>query len=69
MSLEEIAEKIAPKASHKKSIIVSWIAYWPVSLAATLLNDPFRRFFEAIYESVSGYYEKITISYKKDLLK
>jgi len=68
-TLETIVEKIAPQAVYKKSIITSWIAYWPISLLATLLNDPFRKFFEGIYDAISGYYEKITISHKKDLLK
>jgi len=65
-TFEKIADKISPLASHKKSIITSWISYWPVSLAGTLLNNPFRQFFEWIYSNLSGYYDKITNKYKKD---
>ena len=56
---EEIVRKVIPLASTKKSLIVSWISYWPMSLGATLLNNPFRRFFEWIYSLVSGIYDKM----------
>jgi len=68
-TLESIVEEIKPEASDKKSLIVSWIAYWPISVLATLLNDPFRRFFEWVYENISGLYDKITESYKNKALK
>jgi hypothetical protein len=67
-SLEDVANKISPIASKKKSVITSWISYWPVSVAATLLNNPFRRFFEWVYDNISGYYDKITAANKKQLL-
>lgn len=65
-SLEEISMKITPIASKKKSVITAWISYWPVSVTATLLNNPFRHFFEWIYNNLAGYYDKITNRYKKD---
>jgi hypothetical protein len=58
-SPEEVVSKIIPKAITKKSLIVSWISYWPMSLGATLLNNPFRRFFEWIYSLVVGIYDKM----------
>lgn len=67
-TLEQIIEKISPIASEKKSVITSWISYWPVSLMATLLNNPFRKFFEWVYDNLSGYYDKITKSQKQTLL-
>lgn len=67
-SLEETVKRIAPLASKKKSVITAWISYWPVSIAATLLNNPFRQFFEWIYSNLSGYYDKITNRYQKDAL-
>ena len=66
--LEEIAVKVTPLASKKKSIITSWISYWPVSLAGTLLNNPFRQFFEWIYDNISGIYDKISKRYQNELL-
>ena len=65
-TLEEMAIKITPMASRKKSVITAWISYWPVSVAGTLLNNPFRQFFEWIYGNLSGYYDKITKRYQKD---
>lgn len=67
-SLAETVKRIAPLASKKKSVITAWISYWPVSIAATLLNNPFRQFFEWIYSNLSGYYDKITNRYQKDAL-
>jgi hypothetical protein len=65
---EEVVAKIIPQASEKKSLITSWISYWPASLGATLLNNPFRRFFEWIYSLVSGIYDKIGSSAAKDMV-
>lgn len=59
---EVIALKVIPQAKEKKSLIVSWISYWPMSFGATLLNNPVRRFFEWIYSLVSGIYDKIGAS-------
>jgi hypothetical protein len=56
---EQVVAKIIPKANSKKSLIVSWISYWPMSLGATLLNNPFRKFFEWIYSLVAGIYDKM----------
>ena len=44
------------------------ISYWAVSLAATLLNNPFRQFFEWIYDNISGIYDKISKRYQNELL-
>ena len=67
-SPEEIVKKIIPQAGEKKSLIVSWISYWPLSLAATLLNNPFRKFFEWIYSLVSGIYDKMGASEAKKMM-
>jgi len=66
--LEDIINKISPIASRKKGVITSWVSYWPISLSATLLNNPFRHFFEWLYENISGLYERITNANKKSLL-
>lgn len=68
-SIEEVIEKITPIGLEHKAKIVSWISYWPLSLIGTLLNDPFRRFFEWIYESVSGVYDKITQAQKSKYIQ
>lgn len=66
---EDIVRKITPFASKKKTLITSWIAYWPMSLAATMLNNPFRRFFEWIYSLVSGIYDRIAGGLAKNAMK
>lgn len=56
---EKVGENMIPKANEKKSLIVSWISYWPMSVGATLLNNPFRRLFEWVYGMVSGIYDRM----------
>ncbi len=65
---EQIVKKIIPLANTKKTLIVSWISYWPMSLGATLLNNPFRKFFEFIYSLVSGIYDKMGSSAAENLM-
>lgn len=67
-SYEELLEKSIPEASEKKGMIISWISYFPLNILSTVLNNPLRRFFEWVYESVSGIYDKITSSSKKRVL-
>jgi hypothetical protein len=67
-TLEDFVSKVTPIASKKKTLITSWISYWPISLSATLLNNPFRQFFSWIYDNLSGYYDKMTNKYKQDIL-
>jgi hypothetical protein len=67
-TLGDIIKKVTPVASEKKTIITAWISYWPMSLVGTLLNNPFRNFFEWVYDNLSGYYDKITNKYKQDIL-
>ena len=68
-SEKKVIQEITPKGIDNKAKIVSWIGYWPLSLIGTLLNDPFRRFFEWIYESVSGVYDKITTRQKNKYIQ
>ncbi len=56
---ETITKKIMPLGLDNKSLIMSWISYWPLSLLGTLLNNPFRRFFSWVYNKVSGFYDLI----------
>jgi hypothetical protein len=67
-TFETIILKINPVGLENKGLITSWIMYWPLSLLGTLLNNPFRRFFAYVYESVSGLYDKISDKHKKNAL-
>lgn len=67
-SMSELTIKMLPLGSEHKSSIVAWISYWPLSLLATLLNNPFRRLFEYSYSLVSNAYDKITARHLKGLI-
>lgn len=43
---------IIPDVTENKAAIIRWMTYWPFSMLYTLLNDPVRRLFEWVYESV-----------------
>lgn len=66
-TMTEIIEIITPKGIDNKSSIIAWISYWPLSLLATLLNNPFRRLFEYTYSLVSGLYDEIGKKHAKGL--
>ena len=67
-SMKDIVVKIMPNGSDNKSSIIAWISYWPLSLTATLLNNPFRRLWLYIYSLCLGVYDKISMSHAKDLV-
>jgi hypothetical protein len=67
-SMKDIVVKIMPNGTDNKSSIIAWISYWPLSLTATLLNNPFRRLWLYIYSLCSGVYDKISMRHAKDLV-
>jgi hypothetical protein len=69
ISMSEIILKITPIGSENKAAIVAWISYWPLSLLATLLNNPFRRLFEYVYSLVANAYDKISEKHFKSLVE
>ena len=66
-SMAELKIKVVPIGSENKSAIVAWISYWPLSLLATLLNNPFRRLFEYTYSLVANAYDEIGKRHFKSL--
>jgi len=42
-----------------KSIIISWIIWWPVTLVWTLINDPIRKAAEHVYRNLARVYRNI----------
>jgi hypothetical protein len=65
--MAELKLKIMPIGSENKASIIAWISYWPLSLLATLLNNPFRRLFEYVYSLVANAYDKISQKHFKSL--
>jgi hypothetical protein len=53
-----VREKSNPRRSQKR--FMSWIAYWPWSLAWTLVNDPLKRIARRIYNQLLSTYQRIT---------
>lgn len=57
-----------PNASSKKSVIVGWMAFWPCSLLATMINDPVRKMFKWIFNFLKNSYQNISdIVFKNDV--
>ncbi len=56
-----------PMATHHKGDILFWAAYWPFSAFWTLLNDPIRRLWNAIYALLGGLLHRMSISVFKDV--
>jgi len=48
-----------PDPAKFKPFILRWLMFWPWSLSWTLLDDPIRRTFKAIYDSLVSTYERI----------
>jgi len=67
-TMKDIVVKIMPNGTDNKGSIIAWISYWPLSLTATLLNNPFRRLWLYVYSLCSGVYDKISMSHAKDLI-
>ena len=55
------------QVSTYKARIMGWMIYWPLSLAWTLLNDPIRRLYEAIYNSIAKSLQEISNKAFKDI--
>lgn len=58
-----------PTAYHNKARIIRWMAYWPFSLVWTLVNDPIRRIWNAVYHWLSDIYDALSRHVYKDLMK
>ena len=67
-TMKDIVVKIMPNGTDNKGSIIAWISYWPLSLTATLLNNPFRRLWLYVYSLCSGVYDGISMSHAKDLI-
>lgn len=56
-----------PVAADNKSLITGWMTYWPWSALWTLINDPVRKFFNWVYESISDLLQNISDKVFKDI--
>lgn len=60
LSEQRLSNDKTPQAADSKSRIIGWMAWWPVSLTWTLLDDPLRRAFEAIYNRMGLVFQKMS---------
>jgi len=60
-------EAYPPQVSQHKSDLLFWATYWPWSAFWTLLNDPIKYAWEAIYNTFGAGLQKITDRMFKDL--
>lgn len=51
---------IPPQAGEHKAQITGWIGYWPLSLIWTLLDDFLTKFFQQVYATLAGVFQKIS---------
>lgn len=51
-----------PIASKSKEKILRWMSFWPWSLIWTLINDPVKKAFRAIYQRIQGLLQSIADS-------
>lgn len=56
-----------PIAAQHKGDILFWATYWPFSAFWTLLNDPIRRLWNAIYSVLNGMLQRISNNVFKDV--
>jgi hypothetical protein len=58
--------RIPPNVRDFKARIIGWMAYWPWSAAWFLINDPIKRAYRYIYESLVSYLQNMSDNTFKD---
>jgi hypothetical protein len=56
----------APQVTKHKALILLWMTYWPVSMVWTLINDPVKKVFTAIYIRIGTFMQSISDRIFKD---
>lgn len=51
---------VAPKARDHKGRIMIWMTYWPWSFVWTMIDDPIKKIFKAIYRSLQATFQKMS---------
>ncbi len=60
-------QKVPVQISENKSRYMMWMVYWPFSMIWTLIDDPVRRIFTWIYNSVAGSLQRSSNKVFEDL--
>lgn len=56
-----------PRVRDHASAILIWMMYWPWSATWTIINDPVRNFFKAIFKLIQSLYEDLSKSVYSDI--
>ena len=49
-----------PLVAEHKELIYLWLAYWPWSFLWTMIDDPVRKMFRAIYRAIRAYLQRMS---------
>lgn len=60
LTTEKILEKVNFQAGKKKSLITSWIIYWPISMCSVIIREFVVDMVENIFKFSQGIYNKIS---------
>ena len=55
-----------PLISNHKGAVIAWMCFWPFSLVGTFINDPLRRLFTFLFNSLKTTYQKMSDSVFSD---
>lgn len=56
-----------PRARDYKGKITAWMMYWPWSFVVTIVDDPIRKLFNAIFRAIQDVFQRISDSAFKDV--
>lgn len=48
-----------PSAAESKEMILRWMSFWPWSMVWTIINDPIKKAFRAIYRKIQNHLQRI----------
>jgi hypothetical protein len=62
-----IVDMIKPQATKHKAAITEWIAFWPMSLTWTMLNDPIRKIVNYLFSRIKGKFQNMSDTMFRDI--
>jgi hypothetical protein len=56
-----------PEVGNFSDRVFTWMAYWPISMLWTAINDPIAKFFGLLFDSITGAYDTISKRLYRDI--
>ena len=67
-TLRYLGSEIPPHPKNHKADIVNWVAYWPISFVATMIDEPLVKLARFIYDRIlAGMFVRISSAVFKDV--